>query len=182
MAFWRRRASGHRAWWIDVAVSIAAVGTAQAIVLGGDELLQLVGFTGPDVAAFESALVLERVPGTGTPDVEPPAVSVDGTVSGLYPGAEVDLAVHIRNLSQLAVRLHQLTITVGTPDREGCPVDAILVGDFATPFVGAIELDVLVAPDGTATVLVPISMTADAPSECQGATFPLAYLTAGILP
>ena len=185
MPFLPRRVTGPRAWWLDVVVSVAAVGAAQAIVLSGDTLLERIG-RGPNGPGLESALVLERVPGssnggTGT-ELAPLSVLLDGAVFGLYPGAEADLEVQVRNGSGVDVQLDRLTITVGTPDREGCPADAILVGSPASPGEGTTSLDVRLAPEGTATLSVPVAMVVGAPSACQGATFPLLYLTEGTLP
>ena len=183
MPFLPRRATGPRAWWLDVFVSIAALGTAQAIVLGGDALLERLG-RGSDGNGFEAALVLERVPGNGGgPDaLAPLAVTLDGTVAGLYPGAAVDLPLQVRNPVAVDVRLDRLTITVGTPDRDGCPADAVLIGTAATPGAGSEPLDVRLAPDASVVLTVPVAMAVDAPSACQVATFPLAYATEGTLP
>ena len=183
MALLPRRATGPRAWWLDVAVSIVAVGTAQAIVFGGDAVLDRLG-RGPDGNGFEAALVLERAPGngSGTDTLPPLAVTLDGSVAGLYPGAEVELALQVRNPVAVLVQLERLTITVGTPDRDGCPADAILVGTAGSPGSGSEALDVRLAPDGAALLSVPLSMAIGAPSACQGATFPLLYLTEGTLP
>jgi hypothetical protein len=179
-----RRATGPRAWWLDVVVSVAAVGTAQALVLGGDTLLERLG-RGSGGPGFEAALVLERAPGGSsgtTTELAPLSLLLDGAVTGLYPGAGADLELQVRNGSGVDVRLERLTITVGTPDREGCPADAILVGTPASPGAGSTDIDVRLAPESIATLNVPVSMVVGAPSACQGATFPLLYLTEGTLP
>jgi hypothetical protein len=184
MPLLQRRATGPRAWWLDVVVSVAAVGTAQALVFGGDTLIDLVG-RGSDSTGFEAALVLERAPGgssSSTVELAPLSVLLDGAVTGLYPGAVADLEVQLRNGSHVDVQLERLTITVGTPDRAGCPADSILVGTPASPGEGSTAIDVRLAPAGIATLIVPVTMVAGAPSECQGATFPLRYLTEGTLP
>jgi hypothetical protein len=167
-----------------VVVSVAAVGTAQALVFSGDTLLDRIGY-GSDGPTFEAALVLERAPGGtsgSTTELAPLSVLLDGAVTGLYPGAVADLELQVRNGSGIDVQLDRLTIMVGTPDREGCPSDAILVGTPASPGVGSTDVDVRLGPSGIATLRVPIAMVAGAPSECQGATFPLLYLTEGTLP
>jgi hypothetical protein len=183
MPFLPRRATGPRAWWLDVAVSVAALGAAQAIVLGGDTLLERLG-RGGEGNGFDSALVLERVPGDGSgPDaLAPLAVTLDGTVAGLYPGAVIELALEVRNPVAVDVQLDRVTITVGTPDREGCPADAVLIGTAGTPGSGSEPLDLRLVPDASAVLAVPVAMATDAPSACQGATFPLAYATEGTLP
>jgi hypothetical protein len=178
-----RRVTGPRAWWLDVVVSLAAVGTAQVLVLNGDALLDRLG-QGSDRPSFEAALVLERAPGgnNGNDGLEPLTVVLDGTVTGLYPGVELDLTLQVLNPTQVDVQLDRLTITVGTPDRVGCPPDAILVGDLASPGAGSTGIDLLLGPLGAATLAVPVAMATGAPSACQGATFPLAYVAEGTLP
>jgi hypothetical protein len=178
------RATGARSLWLDLVVSLAAVGTAQALVFGGDTLLELIG-RGPSGPGFEAALVLERAPGGtngSTVELAPLSVVLEGAVTGLYPGASADLELQLRNGSGVDVQLERLMITVGTPDREGCPADAILVGSPASPGAGRSDIDVRLAPASIATLSIPVSMAAGAPSECQGATFPLLYLTEGTLP
>jgi len=180
-----RRVTGPRAWWLDVAVLVAALGAAQAIVLSGDTLLDRLGRSigGP---GFEAAVVLERAPGGSNggsaSEIAPVSVVLDGSITGLYPGAEADLELRIRNGSSVDVQLDRLFITVGTPDRDGCPADAILVGTPASPGEGSTGLDVRLAPEGITTLSVPVAMIPGAPSACQGATFPLLYLTEGTLP
>jgi len=179
-----RRATGPRAWWLDVAVTLAAVTAAQAIVLNGDGLLDRLG-RGPGGLGLETAIVLERAPGSSSAapgDLAPLSVVLDGAVTGLYPGASADLEVKLRNGSEVDVQLDRLTVTVGTPDRDGCPADVILVGTTATPGEGSAVLDVRIPASGVATLMVPIGMVTGAPSACQGATFPLLYVTEGTLP
>jgi len=183
MPFLPRRATGQRAWGLDVVVSVAALGTAQAIVLGGDALLDRLGRS-TDATGFEAALVLERAPGNGSgaDALAPLAVTLDGTVTGLYPGAAIELALQIHNPIAVDVQLDRVTVTVGTPDRDGCPAGAVLIGSAATPGEGSEPLDLRIAPDGSAILAVPVAMAGDAPSACQGATFPLTYATEGTLP
>jgi hypothetical protein len=125
-----RRATGPRAWWLDVAVSLAAVGTAQALVMLGIDVLDG-GRDARGGPGSEAALVLERAPGSGAAGdlLEPLGVTLEGSVSGLYPGARIELTLEVRNPSQVALRLDELVIAVGTPDRDGCTAEAILVGD-----------------------------------------------------
>lgn len=177
-----RRVTGPRAWWLDVVVASLALGTAQAIVLGGGAVLDRLGQGNGD--GFEAALVLERAPaaGHGADALAPLAVTLDGTVSGLYPGATIALALEVRNPVAVDVQLDRIAITVGTPDRDGCPADAVLIGTDATRGAGSEPLGLRIAPDAAVTLTVPIAMATDAPSECQGATFPLAYATEGTLP
>jgi hypothetical protein len=182
MPFLPRRATGPRAWWLDVVVSVAALGTAQVIFLGGDALLERIG-RGPGTTGFEATLMLERVPGSGGPEaLAALAVTLDGSVAGLYPGAAVELALQVRNPVTVDVLLDRVTITVGAPDRDGCPADAILIGSAATPGSGSEPLDLHLAPEGSAVLAVPVAMAVDAPGACQGATFPLAFATEGTLP
>jgi hypothetical protein len=178
-----RRATGQRAWWLDVAVSIAALGTAQALVVLGVTVLDS-GRGDTNGLGSEAALVLELAPGGSGPGdlLEPLGVTLEGSVSGLYPGARVELTLAVRNPSQVELRLDELLIAVGAPDRDGCTADAILVGGALTSGAGKVDLATTIPPDGATTLRVPVGMDRDAPSACQGATFPLSYLAAGTLP
>lgn len=177
-----RRATGPRAWWLDVAASLVAVGTAQALVMLGIHLLDD-GRDGQLGLGYEAALVLERAPGGDTADLlEPLRVTLEGTVSGLYPGARVELAIAVRNHAQVELRIDELVIAVGAPDRDGCTADVILVGGALTSGAGRVDLATIVPPLGATTLSVPVGMDRDAPAACQGATFPLSYLAAGTLP
>ena len=184
MPFLPRRATGPRAWWLDVAVSVAAVGTAQAIVLGGDTLLEAIGRRPAPTIGFEAALVLERAPGEGDTlsGRDPLALTLEGTISGLYPGATEELPLLVVNPSQATVLLERLTITAGTPDRPGCPADAIFIGSPATRGAGSTDLALTIEPDRTIAISVPVGMVPGAPEACQGATFPLRYWAEGALP
>jgi hypothetical protein len=184
MAFLPRRTTGPRAWWFDVVMSVAAVGTAQAIVLGGDTLLEVVGRRPAPTTGFEAALVLERAhggDGETLVGLEPLALALEGAVSGLYPGATGELPLVVTNSTQATVTLERLTITVGDPDRPGCPADAIVVGSPATRGTGSTDLALSIDPDRTVVVRVPVGMVPGAPEACQGATFPLRYLAEGAL-
>jgi hypothetical protein len=183
MPFRPRRATGPRAWWLDVVVSVAVLATAQILVMGSGTFLERVG-RGAGGLGFEASLALERAPGDsdGADRPEPLGVTLDGTVTGLYPGAQVDLALKVSNLARVAVQLDRLTITVGTPDREGCPAEAIHVGAPSSVGAGSTTFGLRLAPAGTATLIVPVSMVGGAPSACQGATFPLEYHAEGTLP
>jgi len=176
------RAAGPRAWWLDVVVSVVALGAAQAIVSGGGTLLDRLS-GGPAGADIEASLVLERAPGNGgrTDALAPLAVTLDGDVAGLYPGAAIELALQVHNPVTVDVRLDRVIITVGTPDRAGCPADAVLIGTAATPGGGSEPLALQLAPNASAVLAVPVAMAVDAPSACQGATFPLTYATDGTL-
>lgn len=180
-----RRTAGPRAWWSDVAVSIAALGTAQAIVLGGDSLLDVLGRRPAQAPAFESALVLERAPGSdggGISGVEPLTVVLDGQVDGLYPGASGSLPLMVGNPTTVTMRIERLTIGVGTPDRDGCPAEAILVGTPLERGSGTVDVALALPPAVLHEFSVPVAMATDAPESCQGATFPLRYVAEGVLP
>jgi hypothetical protein len=178
-----RRSTGPRAWWIEVAVSLAAIGTVQGLVMLGVTLIEGPGRDGGD-PGLESTLVLERAPGsTDTSQrIEPLTVTLEGEVSGLYPGATIELELEVHNPAQVDVHLDRLTVTVGTPDRDGCPASALMVGTAAGIGGGSAALDLVIGPSGGAVLTVPIIMIPGAPSACQGATFPLTYLAQGTLP
>jgi hypothetical protein len=176
--------TGQRAWWTDAVASILAIGVAQGIVVGAIRAIdggavQNIGRT----STADVALVLERPAGFDPADLLAPlTVVLEGSVAGLYPGAQVALIVEVSNPTELGVRLETLHVEVGTPDREGCPADALLVGPERVP--GGTTLTVPVdLPAGTLRMLaIPVTMADDADSACQGATFPLEYRAEGILP
>jgi len=180
-----RRANGQRAWWLDVAVSLAAVGIVQGLVMLG--IMMIEGperNTGSAESGFGSALVLERAPGSSGPSlrIEPLTVTLGGEVSGLYPGVSVELELEVRNPAQVDIHLDLLTVTVGAPDRDGCPASALLIGAAAGVGGGSTALDLVLGPSGGAILSVPVTMSTGAPSDCQGATFPLTYRAQGSLP
>jgi hypothetical protein len=183
MRFLPHRTTGQRAWWSDVAVGIAIIGTAQAIFLGAEWRLDAFDRRG-EGPGREVALVLERGPLTTSAAAvaQPLAVTLAGSVAGLYPGAQVDLPLRVSNPAGVTIDLDRLTITVGTPDREGCPATALTVGAPATLGSGTTTIAQRLAPDTAADLLVPVGMVVGAPSACQGATFPLSFLAEGTLP
>jgi hypothetical protein len=176
--------TGQRAWWTDAVASILAIGVAQGVVVGAIRIIDGGQESGPGRAVISDvALVLERPAGFDPTDaLTPLSVTLDGSVAGLYPGAEVGLLIEIRNPTDVGVRLEVLHVSVGTPDRDGCPASALLVGSDRES--GGTRLDMPVElPAGTMRMLaIPVAMAIDADSACQGATFPLAYLAEGILP
>jgi hypothetical protein len=180
-----RRVTGQRAWWLDVVVSLVAVGTVQGLVMLGVALFEDPDRTdGGGGPGFESALVLERAPGRTDPSQRVGALTVTlgGEVSELYPGASVELELEVRNPAQVDIHLDLLTVTVGIPDRDGCPASALLVGTTAGVGGGSAALDLVLGPSDGAILTIPITMITGAPSACQGATFPLAYRAQGSLP
>jgi len=110
------------------------------------------------------------------------SLQVRGEVSGLYPGAELALPMVIDNASGSPLVISRVDVVVGTPSRPGCPAGSLLVGPGRGAGQGSLSTEVSVAPGSSGAVAVPLAMARQAPSACQGATFPLQYRAHGIVP
>ena len=110
------------------------------------------------------------------------AVTLEGSVSGLYPGAVIELPLEVRNPTDVMLRLDVLEVRVGQPDREGCPADALLIGPDRIPGGASFALALELEPRTDRTVAIAVGMARDTDSACQGAVFPLDYAAQGVLP
>lgn len=95
--------------------------------------------------------------------------SVSGSVSGLFPGAHTDLVVTVINAMPFAIRVTQLSTTVGDASAT-CTAANLAVGGFT----GTRD----VSAKGSATVALAVTMSRAAGDACQGAHFPLQYSAA----
>lgn len=103
------------------------------------------------------------------PETARPLV-LSGTVEGLYPGATLHLPVLAANPNARPVVITSLATTV-TSAPTGCPADALQPGGLGEPLS--------VAANGSALGRIPVTMRTDAPNDCQGATFALAFRALG---
>lgn len=176
--------TGQNAWWVDALASLMAIGVAQGVVIGATTLIDGGrGGASDRPTAADTALVLERPSGAeALLGLAPLAVTLEGSVEGLYPGASVGLPLEIRNPTNATLRLDILGVRVGQPDRDGCPASALLVGSDRIPGGTDILVALVLVPGENETLAVPVSMATDADSACQGAIFPLAYSAQGELP
>ena len=176
--------TGQNAWWVDALASLLALGVAQGVVIGATTLIDGGrGGASDRPTAADTALVLERPTGTdATLGLTPLTVTLEGSVEGLYPGAEVALPLQVRNPTDVTLRLDMLEVRAGSPDLEGCPADALLVGPDRSPGGASLELTLELGPGTEGVLAVPVTMATDADSACQGAVFPLDYTAQGALP
>jgi len=176
--------TGQGAWWTDAVASILAIGIAQGVVIGAIRVID--GGSGPSAgrtSTADVALVLERPAGFDpTTTLAPLSVMLEGSVAGLYPGAEVALLIEVSNPTELGIRLDMLQVQVGTPDRAGCPSDALLVGPDRIPGGTTLTLPIDLPAATMRMLAIPVAMAIDAASACQGAVFPLEYRAEGVLP
>jgi hypothetical protein len=100
---------------------------------------------------------------------------IEGSVAGLYPTIQTTLDLTITNPNNFAVKITSLTVTVGDASVD-CASTYVNVVNFAgTP-------DLIVPKNGTAPKSLPLTMSADAPDECQGAVFPMTYAGTAVKP
>lgn len=125
----------------------------------------------------------------GPTELSPLQMTLEGRVAGLYPGAVVDLPVEVRNPAQAEIMVTSLAVEVGEPGPRSAPEvagacgpDSLTVGSSAAPGGGDVAVRVPVPIGGSATIAVPVALRADAPSACQGVSFPLTYRAEGYLP
>ncbi|MEX2533351.1 MAG: hypothetical protein WD360_05255 [Nitriliruptoraceae bacterium] len=173
--------AGRHAWWVDVLASVLALVAAQAVVLTvvtvidnrqGDVSLDPIDAVAVFGATIDSSDLSEL-----------PALSIalQGEVSGLYPGAVVDLALSMTNPTRLEVLVDTVDVTVGQPDSLGCPTEALLIGDARSTARASIPVNVLLEAEATTEVAIRLALSSTAPQACQGAVFPLTYRSAGWL-
>lgn len=101
------------------------------------------------------------------PDPQPPskAFTINGNVTGLYPGATVPLVLNLANPESQAIVVHTLQVTV-TKAPAGCATSMVTVA----PFGAAISVPARAAR----TRAVNVTMSPAAGSACMG-TFELTY-------
>jgi len=102
----------------------------------------------------------------GTSQSGPLALS--GSVSGLVPGSHRSIELQVANPNGREVTVTDVAVTV-TADQDGCPA--------ATLEVGRMPASISVPASGSSTTTLPVTLAADAPDACQGASFTLRYAT-----
>ncbi len=95
------------------------------------------------------------------------ALTVSGSVSGLYPGATLPLPLTIVNASRTPVTVTSVTTSVANASRQ-CKKANLVV----TAFTGG---ELVVPAGGHAVVTVAATMVTAAGNACQGAVFALRY-------
>ena len=174
--------AGRHAWWVDVLASVLALGAAQVAVLGIVSFIDGDRVNGSLDGIDTVAVFGTTIDSSDLSELPPLSIALSGEVSGLYPGAVVDLAMAMTNPTTLEVLVDTVDVTVGQPDQTGCPAEALLIGNAQTAGQGSIPVGTLIGPDGTTEVSIRLTLSDTAPSACQGAVFPLTYQSAGWLP
>lgn len=174
--------AGRHAWWVDVLASVLALGAAQALVFTVvtviDNRQDSTSLDPIDAVAVFGA----TIDSSDLSELPPLSIALQGDVSGLYPGAVVNLALSMTNPTPLEVLVDTVDVTVGQPDALGCPTEALLIGDARNTVRGSIPVNTLLRAEATTEVAIRLALSDTAPEACQGAVFPLTYRSAGWLP
>jgi hypothetical protein len=104
-------------------------------------------------------------PGAGNAPTTSPGFRITGSADGLLPGVPGRLTVTVRNPYRFAIRV--TAIRASARDAGACRGRNLTPARLRRPFV--------VPARATRRVVLPISLAANAPNECQRATFRLAF-------
>ena len=91
---------------------------------------------------------------------------ITGSVTGLYPGAQKPLTLHLVNHLNVALTVTFVTTSVTSPAAQCAPTNLTV-----STFSGHVTLPSL----GSASMSVTVRMAHTAPDGCQGVVFTLAY-------
>lgn len=97
-------------------------------------------------------------------------ITLSGSVEGLVPGAARDLTVTIANPNAKPLVVSEVTTSVDSP-AEACPATALTAAPLAAP--------VTVPAQSSASGRIPVTLSADAPTGCQGVRFALRFAAVG---
>jgi hypothetical protein len=104
-------------------------------------------------------------PDVGKAPTAPPGFRITGSAEGLLPGIPGRLNVTVRNPYRVAIRV--TAIRVSARNVGSCPGESLEPAPLRRP--------VVVPARATRRVVLPISLAADAPNACQGASFRLVF-------
>jgi len=91
--------------------------------------------------------------------------TIEGSVTGLFPGADTQLTLRVRNSNNFPIVVRTLR---ATPSAAGaCPASNLLISSFT----GSLD----VARNGTATRQLRVRVIGDSPNACKGALQALTY-------
>jgi len=107
----------------------------------------------------------------------PKSFSIGGNISGLFPGAHLNLPVLVTNQNSQDIKVMQIQITVTGTDKADCSTGTTNLQP--TNYTGP---GFVVARNSTVTVLMPITMPGSVANACQGATFQLRYSGSAVKP
>ena len=92
---------------------------------------------------------------------------ISGDFEGLYPGANEQLELTVRNPHSFGIIVTEIDVVVMGTDTPGCPKTDVVGGSFDVN----LEIDKL----ETIQTTVPVSMIANSDDDCQGARFSFTY-------
>lgn len=168
-----------RVWWLDALAAVVALGVAQAVVFGVVALIDSGRDAGAIAAADTVAVFGQAIDSTNLDELAPLQVELNGEVSGLFPGSQVDLVMMMTNPTALDILVDTVSVAVGQPDQPGCPTAALLIGADRETGRGLIPVSAVLPAENTISVTITVSLSETAPSACQGAVFPLTYRSVG---
>jgi hypothetical protein len=96
--------------------------------------------------------------------------TLTSSVTGLYPGADIQVPVQVHNPMPFDVAVHSADVRVGDASA-ACPATYLRASSFSG--------DVVAAAHDDATIPIRMRMLASSPDACQGATFSLTFTAAG---
>jgi hypothetical protein len=131
-------------------------------------LFALVVVMGASVAAYGALGGADRGPLPRAASIEPSPVRVTGNVENLFPGVTTPLPIRVRNRTDGPVRLQWVRAIVGEPSA-GCDPS----------YLQAARIDPhrRIPPRGSIDLVMPLTLSSEAPDGCQDAIFPFLYRT-----
>jgi hypothetical protein len=107
----------------------------------------------------------------------PKSFGLSGTITGLYPGATLNLPVLVTNQNNQDIKVNQIQISVIGTDKSGCAPSAsnLIPTNYTGPGFN-------VPRNSSQTIQLPITMPHGAANACQGATFTLKYTGKAVKP
>ena len=106
--------------------------------------------------------------GTATAGTAKALTVTAGSPSGLYPSGTVTMPVTVTNTNSYKVQLDSIDFVDATASAAGCSASTVTSA-------GSSYQGVVIAPGGSVTKELPVSMSVNAEDACQGAAFTLRY-------
>lgn len=98
----------------------------------------------------------------------PRTFTIEGSASGLFPGATVPLLLTIRNPNDEAISVKTVTVSVAAASLRSCDTSVLHTTDYAGP-------GFVVRGHGSKVISLPLAMSRRASDACQKVTFTLSY-------
>jgi hypothetical protein len=109
----------------------------------------------------------------GSNNGSPAEFSVDGGITGLFPGASRGIALTISNPYAFAIKVTEVSALVKQSSNPACPLDSLA-------FDALQNAPVVVPARGTAAATLPVRMRTSADNVCAGLTFTLSYSASAV--